>query len=71
MKKYNQTDIDGNNALILACKNKKKLKCFKMLTFHNINYNQINNDGDTALIWVCKNKMTFIALNLLCFDDIN
>ena len=31
MKKYNQTDIDGNNALILACKNELEDVSLKLL----------------------------------------
>lgn len=74
----NKIDKNGDNALLIACRNNRLEVCNKILEFYGIfSYpDTINKDKRTVLLYACLNKLENFAIKLinefgdLCVPDI-
>jgi ankyrin repeat protein len=61
----NDSDIDGNNALIYSIKYKYTNIALKIMNNYDCNYDQINSNNDTALLLSTKNELHEISKILI------
>ena len=57
--------MTGNNALIMACKNRLDDVALELITTKRSDLDRVNNDGETALTWACSNEMFEVANSLI------